>query len=173
MPSITDPSPCPVCGFDAGTVGPGDAVVALRTYPRRFRAVLTGPDERHEELVRRRPATGAWSALEHAAHVADALEQVAAALQRVAVSDEPAVSVDGAGEPGASSVDDVLDRLASAANRVASAADGVHGEDWARTGRLPGDRTVSALDLLRHGAHVGAHHVRAAQRALDAARARR
>ena len=39
MPSITDPSPCPVCGFDAGTVGRADAVVALRTFPRRFRSV--------------------------------------------------------------------------------------------------------------------------------------
>jgi len=173
VPSITDPSPCPVCGFDAGTVGRADAVVALRTFPRRFRSVLTGLDERHEELVQRRPALGEWSALEHAAHVESTLARVRMALERVAVSDEPSVSVDGAGEPDASSVDGVLERLTSESDRLATAADAVHGKDWARTGRLPGGQTVTALDLVRHAAHVAAHHLRLAQRALDAARAQR
>ncbi|MDP9072230.1 MAG: DinB family protein, partial [Actinomycetota bacterium] len=96
MASIVDR--CPTCGIDPRTVSPSDAVVALRSYRRRYRALLVRPDdEEGAEVVRRRPAPDRWSAVEHAAHVADVFETTAEALHTIRVHDDPVVTV----EPGA------------------------------------------------------------------------
>src|SRR5437660_11815593 len=90
-----DPGPCPACRFDPRTVSPADAAVAVRSYPRRFRALLVGPDgdeERTpEDLVLRRPPGGGWSALEHAVWVAEVLALAADALERIRLQDHPSV----------------------------------------------------------------------------------
>ena len=36
---------CPECGIDYDTLAPGDLAVAIRSYPRRFRAALATLDE--------------------------------------------------------------------------------------------------------------------------------
>src|SRR3954453_1952587 len=46
-------APCPACGFDGDTVSPADAIAALRSYPRRYRALLIPPgDEDGDGIVR-------------------------------------------------------------------------------------------------------------------------
>ena len=72
---------CAYCGFHDDAVTPSDAAVALRSYPRRYRAVLVRPDneDRPDDVVRR-PASDGWSALDHAAHVAASLTAAAEAL---------------------------------------------------------------------------------------------
>ena len=164
MASITDR--CPTCGLDPRTVNPPDAVAALRSYPRRYRALLVRPDdEEGAEIVRRRPEGGGWSALEHAAHTAEVLDLVAEAFRAVRVQDQPDVEIEpGAPRPG--TVDEVVESLAAGAERLAAMVGELSGDDWERTGRLGGRDTVTPLDLLRHAVHVGAHHRREVERVL-------
>ena len=163
---------CAFCGFVADTVTPSDAAVALRSYPRRLRAVLVRPDDedRADDVVRR-PASDGWSALDHAVHLAASLRATAEALRLVSISDDPLVAYaperrsDGAGSVD---VEQVLDDLAGAAGTMAEQVERIGGKDWDRTGRLDApEDTVTALDVARHAVHEGVHHLRGAERAVD------
>src|SRR5438045_3765174 len=61
-----------------------------RSYPWRFRSVV-GPSSDDEELLRRRPDSKTWSALEYTAHVADLLEAMAPQLTEIAQKDNPEI----------------------------------------------------------------------------------
>lgn len=160
------PGRCPDCGLDPRTVKPPDASAAVRSYPRRYRRLLVRlDDEEGAGIVTRRPGPGQWSALEHAAHAGDVIVAVAEAIERLQVHDEPTVAVE-VGPPRPAPVDEVLDRLASGAERMASLLDGIKGKDWHRRGRLPDGEQVTALDLARHAVHVGAHHRREIERVM-------
>lgn len=168
---------CPECGFDAATVSPSDAAVAARSYPRRYRAVLVRPDEEDAEIVRRRPGPGEPSAVEHAFSAASRLRAAADALSRVRAHDDAEVDLDGPRPGGAAPAptsEAVLGLVTSAAEALAAAIDAARGDEWRRSGRLvDGDgREVSALDVARQGVHAGVHHLRAAERAVAAARTR-
>ena len=139
-------------------------VAALRSYPRRFREVLTSVDE-HEV-----PA----EAIEHADHVARSLGLLGEALRQVLVHDEPtlmpAVADDSAREwahAGASSVDDVLAFLTMEATALADAVADVSSDAWTRHGTVAGSgASMSALDVAREAVRTGADHLRAAERLL-------
>ena len=157
---------CPVCGIDPRSINPADAGAAVRSFPRRYRILLVRPDdEEGAGVVTRRPTPEGWSALEHAAHVADVARAVANALGAVRIHDDPPVDI-RVGPPGQAPVDDVVDRLASDFQRLASVMDGFEGSEWQRTGRLPSGQQVTAIDLVRHAVHVGAHHRREIDRVM-------
>lgn len=162
---------CPECGFDPPTLSPADAGVAARSYTRRYRSLLVRPDDEDPEIVHRRPAPGRPSAVEHTEHAAAVLAAAAGALQLVRVRDDPEVDLDAPVTAGhRSTLDEVLGRLAAAAGELAQQIEPLRGEEWTRTGMEPGGRPVTALDIARHGVHAGIHHLRAAERALAAAR---
>lgn len=161
--------PCAGCGFDPSRVSPSDAAVAARSYPRRFRALLVRPDDEDPDVVHRLPPSGGPSAAGHALAAAAGLDAAATALARVRAADDPAVDPEpaptaeaGAGVP----LEAVLERVAGAAGALATTVEAMHGDDWARPGRLPGGGPVTALDLARAGVHAGVHGLRAAERAL-------
>jgi len=151
-------------GLDVSRLSPEDVVAALRSYPRRFRELLTSVDE--EDL----PA----EAVEHADHAARSLGLLGEAMRQVLVQDEPtlmpAVADDSAREwahAGASSVDDVLTFLTTEANALADAVAGVSSEAWTRRGTVAGSgAAMSALDIAREAVRTGADHLRAAEAAL-------
>jgi hypothetical protein len=165
--------PCPVCGFSPRQLTPPDAPVALRSYPRRYRAVLVRPDDEDLDVdaVVRRPGADGWSALGHAAHVARAIAAAAGALDAVAVRDEPTVSLEPEQPADASGtdVDSVLADLAAGAEQAAGAIGRISGPDWNRPAQLAGDGRVQAIDLLRHAVHEGTHHLKLAERAVEEA----
>lgn len=163
---------CPDCGFDAPTVAPADALAAVRSYPRRWRALLVRPDDADPEILRRRPAAGEPSALDHGAAAAAGMQAAAVALGAIQSHDDPPVDLEPPPAAGGRTLDDVLGAITSAAGALADAIDAVHGEGWARTGRLPDGRPVRALDAARSGVHAGSHHLRAADRALAGVRLR-
>jgi hypothetical protein len=171
MPSIRDR--CPTCGFDPATVSPSDVVVAARSFPRRYRALLVRPDDEDgAELVRRRPPEG-LSALEHAAMAAEAMSAAALGVRRAAVEAEPTVSL-AVPEPGPqASVDAVLARLSDGAESLAGAVEGFPGDEWHRPVHVSGESgRVAAADLARAGVHAGVHHLRQAERVIEAVRGR-
>lgn len=168
MIGILDPAPCAGCGFDARSVAPGDAAVALRSYPRRFRVLLTGLDEKDEVLSLERPAPDAWSAAEHAASAAAVFARATEALGRVTTTEAPAVSLD-AGEPRAMSVDDVVGALTTAAEGLAAATGNVKGTEWTRVGTVDG-HPVTALQVVQYAVHAGHHELRDVERVLSALR---
>ena len=150
--------------LDVSRLSPEDAVAALRSYPRRFRELLTSADE--EDV----PA----EAVEHADHVARTFALVGEALRQVLVQDDPtlvpAVADDSAREwahAGASSIEDVLTFLTMEANALADAVADVASNAWTRRGRVAGSgQSLSALDIARDAVRTGSDHLRAAEAAL-------
>jgi hypothetical protein len=114
---------CPECGVDESSMSVDDAIVTLRSMPRRWRAVMATMDDDDADVLTRRPPDGSPSAAEHEA------------AARAAMGGDP-------------------ERLASEAARRDA-------EEW----RKPG-----VLDALREAAHAGVHHLKLAERTLDAVR---
>lgn len=159
-----------MCGLDPRTVKPPDASAALRSYPRRYRRLLVRlDDDEGAAVVTRRPGPGRWSALEHAVHVADVLDAVGRAAQRVSVHKDPPVDL-RVPTPRPAPVDEVLRRIRTGCEELAALVDQVKGKEWLRSGRLPGGERVSALDLVRYAVHVGAHHRRVMESVLATVR---
>jgi hypothetical protein len=172
---VVDRGSCPECGYGASFLTPPDAVVAVRSFPRRFRELLLAAEDQEQGLASR-PGRDGWSAAAHAAAAAALLDQVADVFRQVAVSDDPVIDppavIDGP-VPGAAvpttvptSVMAVLEALDGASRHLATAMDAVKGEDWRRTGRDREGQVWSALDVARLGVHAGVHHLRAAERVL-------
>ncbi len=171
-------------GLDLSRLSPGDAVVALRSFPRRYGRLLStfGDDEAPEDLLHR-PGPGGLSALDQAQRAARSFAALHDALHRVLIEDGPAVGIDAASGPVAlpgqrdPSVEAVLDGLGRGARALAEEAAGAEPDAWRRTATVdPGvvgtgeGRTLSALDLVREAVRAGAEGLRAVESALVAAR---
>ncbi|HEX4819621.1 MAG TPA: hypothetical protein VFV00_05400 [Acidimicrobiales bacterium] len=151
--------------LDVSRLSPEDIVAALRSYPRRFRELLTSV-EPHDV-----PA----EAIEHADHVARSLALLGEAMRQVLVQDEPtlmpAVADDAQREwahAGATSIDDALAFLDMEAHALADAVADVSSAAWTRQGKVAGSgQSLSALDLAREAVRTGADHLRAAERLLS------
>lgn len=149
-------------GLDVSRLSPEDVVAALRSYPRRFRELLTSVDE----------ADVPTEAIEHADHVARSLAMLGEAIRQVLVHNEPtlmpAVADDAAREwahAGASSVDDALAFLDMEANALADTLEDVPSDAWMRRGTVAGSGvSMSALDLAREAVRTGSEHLRTGER---------
>lgn len=170
---VPESGPCPECGFRPETVPPGDALVALRTYPRRFRGALTVLDEEEEEAVATAPAPGEWSALDHAGHVRDVLHAIDLRVRQVLREDQPTLAATPVTPPSGvrdQGVEMVLAGLTQNVDEIARTIDGIDGDDWVRAGVREG-KEVRVIDLVREAVHEGAHHLRQAKTAVEQARA--
>lgn len=153
--------------FDHPNLSPSDAVVAVQSFPRRYRALLATDDDDPDGVAMRRPDASGWSALEHAAHVANALEQAAADLDAAHRSDGVTVA-DPAQAPasGATDVNSTLDRLSTASDKLVDAIGRYRPDDWARKVAAPDGRTVDALWIVRAAVQEGARHLRQAEQVV-------
>ncbi len=154
-------------------------MVAVRSFPRRYRALIVTPgsEDRPDAVFRRRPDPKTWSALEYTAHVADVLDHLGPAIRRITYEDNPAITSFDNDERAAEQRYNELDRaevlgwLELACAELASVIEGVNADDWTRTGTLEvGER--DALTVARNGVHEGSHHLRDVQRVLAAVRGR-
>jgi hypothetical protein len=177
---------CPECGLDYDTIRPLDAIAAVRSFPRRYRAALTtfGRDEDANSILRRRPAPDVWSALEYAAHVADVIDDIAPAIRRIAIEERPSFppswdpdqrAVSGAyGERppyNERPLPQVVSDLETACADMAATLETVEADDWTRVGRFDyGERDI--LALTRNAVHEGSHHLRDIERVLNQVRGR-
>jgi hypothetical protein len=149
--------------LDERSIAVPDAILAVRTFPRRFREALARvPPERLGE----RPEPDTPSAVEEAAAARDVLERLAAALPRVL--DAPGTPVDAldvdpgasASAIGAAAAEPVLDAIAAACDALVSRADATPWEAWDRTFTVDGS-TRPASWLVQHAAAEGSRRLRA------------
>jgi hypothetical protein len=171
-----------VAGLDVSKLGPGDAVAALRSFPRRYRALLStfDDDEKPDDLVHRAGPDG-LSAVDHVEHVARSVAMLDRALHDVLQQNDvvlsPATFDDAAREwqvaSGDPSLDAALDFLTVECEALADAVERVPAEAWARRAKVAGDgRSVTALDIVREAVRTAAEHLRAAERTLATVRGR-
>ena len=170
---------CPECGLDYDTISPRDAVLAVRTYPRRYRSLLThfDPDEDVDEVIRRKPAPDVWSALEYTVHVAEVLDLTAPTIRQIVSEDNPQLYFFDSDEQAAAQLYNdwpllrALGELESACADLSSAIEFVEPEEWSRVGTFEwGQR--EAIDMARNAVHEGSHHLRDVQRVLTQVRGR-
>ena len=158
-------------------MSPLDAAVAVRSYPRRYRALLVTPrsDDGPDAVFRRRPHPSTWSALEYTAHVADRLDHLGPAILQVTRQNIPTIAGFDGNERAASKAYNDLDRvevlggLDMACEELASVIGDVRPDDWTRTALVAGAER-DALTLARDGVHEGSHHLLDIGRGLRAVR---
>jgi hypothetical protein len=165
---------------DMSQLAAPDAVVALRSYPRRFRsAVLPIADDPTVEAFAERIGPAGHSAVEIVVAVANTWVLIAQSLRQILINDDAVVHagvVDPAERtwevPPGTSVDGALERLAEEATTLADAVDAVPSRDWSRTGSIAGGGSVSAIDLVREAVRTGAQGLADSEAAIRAARDR-
>lgn len=166
-----------------GSIAPSDAVVALRSLPRRWREIFAPVDdddsdggENPDEIAARAGADGR-SALDHLGHAARTIALLDRALEQVLGDKEPtlhpAATDAGAREwsespPG--SVEAGLAELEAAAGTLATRVNSVSSGDWSRTGQVAGGGEVTALDLVGDAVNTAVADLRSAEKTLAATR---
>jgi hypothetical protein len=170
---------CPECGFDPTELQPPDTALAVRSFVRRYQAPLTRalPGEDLDEIVRRSPSPGVWSALEYSAHVRDVFRVFDGRVRSALAGDEPGeMVVDWEGMVAATSPDldrkRVVDDLADAASTLATTLAELTPGDWELSCYTGRGHRVPVRDLALMAVHEGSHHLLDVGRSLRAARGR-
>jgi len=148
-------------------MGPGDAVAALRSFPRRWRGAfaLTGDDDDGRELLSRHPDDGRPSALDRAGLVRAGLDRWDERIRQALTQERPTLTAE---EPGGATPPDAgaaVEGLSASAETLAGTLGGVASGDWDRRADL-GGQEVTVLAMAQSAAHDGAHHLRAVERLL-------
>lgn len=181
-PTWIRPAPgwvCDECAFDFDGTDPTEAAATIRGFGRRYRAPLTRglPDEDLDAMLRARPETGGWSALEYACHVRDAFAIYDHRIGRILEEDRPdfpamhrddvAVQRDYNGQDPAAVADDI----GAAAETLASRFETLDGPAWERVGVRDGFEMTLAW-IARNAVHEGNHHLLDVGRVLRTVRGR-
>ena len=157
---------------------PSDAVVALRSLGRRFRALFAGlgADESPEDLAHRNGSEGR-SALDHVVAATRTITFLSRALDQTLVDDDPvlhpAVADPARREwPDATgTVEDRVSELAWEADALADRVEHVAAADWSRHARVADhDATTSAAAVLWDAVDSAIGHLKAAERTLSEVR---
>lgn len=166
--------------LDLSRLSGPDAVVALRSYPRRFRAaaVPVEGDPLVEEWSGRIGPEGT-SALDAIVATANTWALLGRALHEVLVQDDPVLHAAVADPherswplPPGTTVTDALDRLGDEADQLADAVERIHPPDLQRPGRVAGGGSVTAFDLVADAVQTGADGLAQVTRTIAAVRDR-
>lgn len=153
---------------------PSDAIVALRSLPRRFRSLFAGlgDDEAPDDLAHRVGPDG-HSAFDHIAGASRTLTTQERTLDQVLVDDDPALDPittdtserEAEQQPGGT-VEERISELEIDAARLAERASRASAKDWTRTGRYDDGSAVSAADILWRAVDDAVEHLQGAERTL-------
>jgi hypothetical protein len=174
-----------VAGLDLSLLTPADALVALASFPRRYRAELNPlPDDeqaadRADEQAGRLGPEGV-SALDVVSDVTRTWGLLSHELRRVQTLDQPTLhpaALDGSARhwdtPAPDSIDEALVLLGHEADALADAIRSYPtADDWARRAHAPGGASATALDLVREGVRVGSEGLGRVAEILAAVRRR-
>jgi hypothetical protein len=150
--------------------------VALRSFERRFRAAARPLDDPRVDDWAEVPGPDGHSAREHVAAAARTITLLHHALIRIRTADDPFLDeavVDPEARSWAVDAGDLdleLDTLGNAAAAMADAVAATPTDDWQRRARVPGPRSVDALDVVHEAVRSGVAHLRAAEVAMTDAR---
>jgi DinB superfamily len=168
---------CPECGFAFDACDPTGTPGAVRAFGAKYRVPLARglPGEDLDALLRIRPRSGAWSALEYACHVRDAFAAYDHRIATVLAEDRPTfsrldrdrVAVDS--DYNAQRAANVVDALDANAGALADRLASVPADGWARIG-VREDLEMSVEWMARNAVHEGSHHLLDIGRVLRAAR---
>jgi hypothetical protein len=162
-------------GLETSSINPPDAIAALKSFPRRWRSALAvvADDPSAESLVQRRPDASSWSSLEHTWYVADLLGWYHTRVERARADERPALEADDPQRwPAERAYNDrELEQLGEHATGLATTLERLAADDWLRSADVEGNE-VTILSMARHAVVEGSDHLRAAERALRAARGR-
>ena len=150
--------PCPECGFDAPGLDLGRLPQAIRDNATLWEVVLATDD------AAVRPQANVWSGLEYACHVRDVHQLFAQRLDQMLTEDdaqfaswdqdETAIERDyGSQRPA-----EVASELLAVADRVATAYEGVHGDQWSRRGTRSNGDAFTVDTFARYHLHDVVHH---------------
>jgi hypothetical protein len=151
--------PCPECGFDTRTLARDEVPALLRTNVAAWRDLLAGPGD-----LRTRPRPDKWSPLEYACHVRDVIRLFTYRLELMLTEDAPAYpnwdqdETAVAERYGEQDPAVVSAELAEAGERLAEAFEGVHGDQWERTGTRSDGARFTVDTFARYFIHDVVHH---------------
>lgn len=148
--------------LDLRRLAPSDAVVALASYPRRFRNALA-PVRDDESIIETvtTPGPDGRSALDVARHTLEVWTQISTALWSAHLGaqwrsgGDPADTADDIADDTADDPQEVVERIDSAARSIVDLAGRFTGKDWKRSATMVDGEPGSALDLLREAVAVG------------------
>jgi DinB family protein len=150
--------------------GTDDLVEMLRTTPVVLRTLVRGVDD---ERARMASATGDWSVVEVAAHLADADEKAIDRIVRMTGEDEPVIEgydqIELAERRGywQMHLSTVLDRFEQLrAERVDLLAP-LDAAAWERTGRHTQEGVITLYQLTLHMCQHDANHLRQVARIVE------
>jgi hypothetical protein len=167
--------------LDVSHLSGPDAVVALRSFGRRFRtAVLPVPDDDDAIELAERIGPSGISPHDRITAAANDLVLFGQALRRLLVESDPVLPAavtdpaerDWGPSPGGLGVVEALDRLADEAGALADAADRIETPEWSRSAAVAGGGSTTALDLVRTAVSDTSDALHAVQADLQALRAR-
>lgn len=145
---------------------PADAVVAMRSWPRRYRTELLPVDDPSIEARAVTIGVGGRSATDLAADTVRSLTLLERALHDVLVGDDPVLHPAIIDRPArhwdaavAESPGQVLAQLDDVADSFAAAIERTDASEWTRSGTCAG-RRVSALDLVGEAIDTAASNLR-------------
>jgi hypothetical protein len=151
-------------GPDVSNLTPQDAVVALRSFPRRFAAALALDEDEDESVL--------TPAIEETDRAGRDLAVLAAAVDATLVHDEPvlhpAVTDESARtypDVGEVDAERALDLLRLEAEALAERVGHVPPDAWSRKAKVAGGGERVAIDVLREAVRATATHLREAERA--------
>jgi len=171
---------CEECGFVPLDHDAADLPDAIRGLGRRYRMPLTRflAGEDPSTIVRARPASDRWSALEYACHVRDVLAVFNGRVLLMVAEDQPSLGwwdhEAAAEDEGYNAQDpiEVADALDRNARTFAETLEAVPTAGWSREGVRRAGELFTILGAGRFVLHEGHHHLLDVGRSLRAARGR-
>ncbi len=158
-------------------MAPGDAVVALRTFPRRYRALVLPAEDPVVEAQAHQVGPEGVSAVDLVGDTVRSWLIQREALRQTQINDFPifhgaVVDADQRHwhNPVLEGVQEAITQLEDLAIELATDAASIRGDAWFRSGTIAGGRSVNALDLLDAAVAVGADNLRRIERTLAAVR---
>lgn len=152
-------------------LSPSDAVVTLRSLPRRYREAFAPPKRRARAEVIGPRGVSALGLLDNTVGTLSVLER---ALEQIVISDRPVLHA-GVLDPaerefaGSGSVDAALDDLEAVAESFAERVGRASPDAWTRTGTVAGARAgnggtgeVTALQVVQEAAATAVDNLKTA-----------
>jgi hypothetical protein len=162
---------------DYSSLSPSDAQVALRSYPRRYAALLGEPGTEIAESAAQQLGPDGVSALELAIDSIRSWTLLGRALHQIELAESPvlhpAVADPGLrhwDQPTREDISSVNEQIADGATELADAIASVHGDRWSRTGITAGGGSITAISIVQEAVRVGAENLGRIERTLAALR---